>query len=198
MATFVFSNVSWPEEKLVWLRKGFGQFWSSMAGDFIDPRNSSEYNALKHGLRPRPGGFHMAIGRQSDPETPCPPEKMQSIGGSDTGSSFFLKESVGQDSWHLRPRRVGKNWSVSNTVNGLALLTMSIEDVVSFLRIENGEEPSICRFTTPDDESAFDAPWAEPLGAMWNSLDSVVSENDIEPWTRDEISRHLDEEESAG
>ena len=197
MATHVFTNVSWPQEKLERMQKGFGSLWSGMAREFVDPKNLSEYNALKHGLRPRPGGFNAAVGVQADIDTPCPPGDMQSLGGSVTGSSYFLKEPIGKLKHHFRPRRVGKNWNVANTVNGLALASMSIEDVVSFLRIENGDEPKKCRFRTPDQDDAFSAPWKEPIGALWNSMDTVVSESDIMPWTVIEVEQHLNGNEEA-
>ncbi|MDY0110250.1 MAG: hypothetical protein RBT60_09975 [Candidatus Krumholzibacteria bacterium] len=135
------SFLSWPEEKLQWIKEGFGRLWAGFAREFVDPKNRSEYNALKHGLRPRPGGFGLAIGEQPDPSTPCPPEEMMSLGRSETGSSFFLLEKIGPTKTHFRPRSVAKNWSIENTANGLFLLAMSIENVVSFLRIEHGDPP---------------------------------------------------------
>lgn len=191
LADRVHDFLGWPEEKLQWIKAGFGRLWSGFASEFVDPKNRHEYNALKHGLRPRPGGFGLAIGPQTDPSTPCPAEKMISLGRSETGSSFFVLEKIGPTKTHFRPRSVAKNWSIENTVNGLHLLAMSIENVVSFLRIEHGDPPEKCRFMTPDDPEAFGAPWAMSTGPTWINMDTVVREDDIQLWSKKEIDREL-------
>lgn len=196
LADRVHAFLSMPEEKLKWIKEGFGRLWSGFAREFVDPKNRDEYNALKHGLRPRPGGFGLAIGPQTDPNTPCPPEKMTLLGTSETGSSFFLLEKIGPTKTHFRPRSVAKNWSIENTANGLFLLAMSIENVVSFLRIEHGDEPEKCRFMTPDSPEAFSAPWAKSAGPTWVNMDTIIREEDIQLWSKDKIERDLRESET--
>jgi len=193
LAKYVFQYSAWPKEKIEEIQTGFGEIWGRFAHDLLDANNKKEYNALKHGLRPKPGGFRLAIGRQEDPNIPCPSERMQSLGGSDNGSSFFLKEPIGHAKHHFRPRTLWGNWSVANTVNALGFVAMSIENVVSFLRIENGDNPSKCKFTAPEKREAFGTPWAESIGPRWVNMDSIVRVEDIEEWSKKEIEQRLEE-----
>ena len=74
---------------------------------------------------------------------------------------------------------------------------MSIENVVSFLRVEHGDPPEKCRFVTPDSPEAFRAPWAKSAGPSWVNMDTVIREDDIQLWSKEEIDRELREGETG-
>jgi hypothetical protein len=82
-------------------------------------------------------------------------------------------------------------------VNALGLTYMSIRNVLSFLRIENGDPPGECKFMNPDTSEAFRTPWAESIGVIWDNLDTVVGVDDIRAWTKDEILRSYEEHEQG-
>ena len=121
------------------LERNFGRLWSRFAADFLDDRQQQEYNSIKHGTRPRLGGFHMSVGPQADAGIPATAESMISLGGSDFGSTFFVQERVAHSKLHLRPIGVSVNWVPENLVEGLLLLSMSISNLVSFLMAQAGE-----------------------------------------------------------
>jgi len=53
-------------EKEKEIKVRFGEFWKRLAEEFVDEKLSAEYNSLKHGLRIKPGGFHMAFGIEKE------------------------------------------------------------------------------------------------------------------------------------
>jgi len=187
VAKYVHSGVGWDEEKRARLAQGFGRLWSRFAGDYLDELGRQEYNALKHGTRPRFGGFQLAIGVQSAKGVPAPAEAMHSMGGSEFGSTFFVADQLGAGKLHFRPRRVSRNWSPQSLIDGLGLLAMSIQNATSFLRWVNGEPGEECRYDAPIEEAAFDLPWAQHCGVTSSSIDTTIVAEHVNLWTKDEV-----------
>lgn len=188
LAKYVHFNLSFDEQKLNWIKNGFGKLWSGFAYDFLNESISHEYNGVKHGLRTRPGGFFLAVGREDTPGVPAPPEKMQTIGGSEFGTSFFVREKILEGNRvNFRPRSQSRNWNPENLANGLILLSMSINNVVSFLRILNGIKPDKCKFTAPTEEDVFEEPWKRCVGVDSANFDTIIESAHITPCTKDDI-----------
>lgn len=134
LSDHVHANLGYDKEKVEWIQKGFGHLWNSFAGEFMEANFTNEYNGLKHGLRSKPGGFHLAVGREDTFGVPPPREKMVSLGGSTFGSTYFVQEyPTLNDKINFRPRRHSRNWNPHNLVNGLILISMSIQNISSWL-----------------------------------------------------------------
>jgi hypothetical protein len=148
-------------EKKQWIQEGFGKLWRRFAGEFTDVKISQEYNSAKHGLRTRVGGFYLHAGTEVIPGVPPPSEKdWNLVGGSDFGTSYFTLEKLGGDGrLNFRPRHQSRNWNPESLTNSLLLLSMSINNVISFLRGINGVPRENCPVRIPDSEKDFDAPW---------------------------------------
>lgn len=190
LSKYVHSHLGYEEQKLAWIERGFGQLWNRFANDYLSEGISHEYNGVKHGLRTKPGGFFLAIGKEDKLGVPAPPERMQTIGGSDFGTSFFTREPIiASNRMNFRPRKQSRNWNPENLANGLILLSMSINNVVSFLRIFNGVPPDKCKFTTPTEEEVFEEPWNRCVGIDCANFDTIVESGHITPFTKDEIIR---------
>lgn len=188
LAEHIHSGLGYEEEKRIWIQKGFGKLWSWFANEFTDENMTLEYNCIKHGLRARSGGFHLAVGREDTPGVPARPEKMVSLGGSTFGSSYFVRESlVPKDKYNFRPIRHSRNWSIHNLANGLVLISMSINNVVSWLRCVNGVPLNKCRFENPVSEDLFEEPWRESVGVNYTSMDLVITAEHVIPFSREEI-----------
>ena len=67
------------------MRTRFARLWARLAHQFLNQKAINEYNSLKHGFRVRPGGFSLAVGRESSPGVLAPGEVMKSMGGSNYG-----------------------------------------------------------------------------------------------------------------
>lgn len=191
LAKLVHSDLDVNETRSAWIQEGFGSLWTSYATDFLDDSRTREYHALKHGSRPCLGGFHLAFGRQPDRNTPAPPEAMQSLGGSEFGSTFFIEERIGNNKLHCRPRSVSMNWVPENIIYGIEMIATSIQNVLSFLKILNGIPPAECQFAFPVDENGFDRPWAKCCGVISSSMDTTIGVKDIQPWTKEELIRSI-------
>jgi hypothetical protein len=157
------------------IRSEFARLWKSFANDFLDPKSTAEYNSLKHGLRVQMGGFSMAFGMEATPGVPAPPEAMHPLGGSVFGSTFFLVEplSTQRDLKHnFQVIRQSLNWNPMKYVHGLTLIGMSIQNVVSFLKVFNGVSPSEVQFAHPSQAAGvefFRAPWRQAVGGVLSS-----------------------------
>lgn len=173
--------------KKEWVQAGFGKLWARLAREFLDDRATAEYNSLKHGLRPRPGGVTVSMGAEPAPGVRAPPDAMKSIGGSEFGSTFFVFEALGKGRLNFRPRRHSRNWIPTGLASGTALIAMSIENVVSCLRIAAGDSPSECRFLNPASPGDFDAPWAFSPGVLSSSMDTIIREGDVQLSTKDDV-----------
>jgi len=187
LSKWVHAYLSYEESKKGWIARGFASLWNNFARDYLDNVSRNEYNSLKHGLRPRPGGFILRSGEESTRGVAAPPEGMQTMGGSDFGSTFFIREKIDEDKISFRPRRTSRNWHPLNLANGLGLLKMSLRNVLSFLLILNGEKPEQCMFKNPDNETAFNSPWAEKIGVSSFNMDTIVGKDDIDMVTKEDV-----------
>jgi len=189
LSTFVHSNlIGYEEEKVTWIQNGFGKIWSRFAHQFIDENFALEYNGIKHGLRAILGGFNLSIGAEEIQGVPAPPEKMQSLGGSTFGSTYFVKEyPIPNDKINFRPRYHSRNWSPQNLANGLFLISMSINNVTNWLRIINGDSSKSFTFAHPISQEEFDLPWNKSVGVTHASFDLTVEAGDIKPFSREDI-----------
>lgn len=200
LAKLIHSHLGgYDEEKRSWIQDGFGKLWRRFAGEFVDENFTLEYNCIKHGLRAKPGGFELAVGPEDTPGVPAPPEKMMSLGGSKFGSSYFIKEQIiPADKCNFRPRRYSRNWSPYNIANGLLLISMSINNVIGWLRIIDGAPAGTCRFENPTERETFDLPWNENVGVNSFNMDLIIEENHIQPFSRDEILKSYEDDVADG
>ncbi|HXF90342.1 MAG TPA: hypothetical protein VNJ29_00265, partial [Candidatus Nitrosotenuis sp.] len=135
--------------------------WRRLGHEFTDQIHIDEYNSLKHGFRVRSGGFSLGVGIEHEYGVPPPPEEMKMIGGSEFGTSFFNIEAVGKVKRNrsIRSRRTSINWKIEKIILLIQLISMSITNVVSALKIANGVDPSTCKFNRPSKDSDFETPW---------------------------------------
>jgi hypothetical protein len=164
------------------IKRLFGQLWARFAGDFLNEKARQEYNGIKHGFRIKPGGFRLAVGLEAQPGVPAPPERMVTIGQSNFGSSFFIAERIYDNKIHFRMRRFSRNWNPENIVHGLHLISMSLSNIVSFLRHYNHGTGEM-QFVWPEDEGLFDEPWKRSVGiAVMGHPELNIEEAPIEKY----------------
>lgn len=186
LAHAVMNTTQYGQEKRDHLAANFARAWRRWSSEFLDERATSEYNSFKHGMRASLGGFLLSVGPEEELGVAAPPEQMHSLGGSTFGSAFYCAENL-DSRLHQFPRRTIRNWSPIGITFGLQLMAMSIQNIVSYLRIVGGDRPESCRFDTPLDSESFDAPWQESIGATFMTMDLVVRKDQIRTLTRDEV-----------
>jgi hypothetical protein len=183
----VFENAPCDDSRRAVLQARFGRLWSRFAGDYLDEKQQQEYNSLKHGSRPRLGGFYMSVGPQAEAGVPASPESMISLGGSDFGSTFWSHEHVGESRLHLRPLETSINWVPENLVEGLVLLATSIKNVASYQLALNGEPLEKCELSAPDEDDMFDLPWAKHCGLISGGFRMDFGPSDIADWSQEDL-----------
>jgi hypothetical protein len=169
--------------------KLFASFWRRLAHEYADQNHVDEYNSLKHGFRVRSGGFAVAIGLEHEYGVPPPEDEMQLIGQSDFGTSFFRIEPIenSKGDRNLRSRRTSVNWKIEKVILLAQLVSMSINNVVSALKIVNGAKSGTCKFLRPQEDTDFDKPWQYTPGVTSCNMDFVVDKRQILAVTRKEL-----------
>ena len=187
LAELVHRPVGYGESKRKWVQVGFAGLWTRLARDYLDELGNLEYNSIKHGMRAKPGGFSFAFGKEDTPGLQAPDGAMKSLGGSVFGTSFYSRCDIGVDKVSFRPESHSLNWSPLNAINSLMMISMSIRNVVSALRILKGERPELCEFTTPDRESAFAEPWKVSVGVTGCRFEMTPAHTDFRVLTKESI-----------
>ncbi len=179
------------------IKNQFAAAWARFAQDFLDEKSTQEYNSIKHGFRIRAGGFSLAMGRADTWGVPAPPERMQALGGSGFGSSFFTAERIDDPQKadkhtsdfkrHFRVRRYSRNWEPQTSFYGLHLLAISLQNILTFLKVLHGVDPTTMQFYWPTDESLFEAPWSCIPTVIGLNLDAMITKEDITPFSKEAI-----------
>ena len=149
------------------IKLGFAKAWKRFSAEFIDQTINDEYNNLKHGFRARQGGFTLSVALPEATGVAPPAEAWTPPSGSSFGSTFFtLVKLEERRNWGLR--RCSRNWVPDNMISGLVLLSISINNLVWFLRFQGGDSTPQ-ELQRPTDLALFSAPWA--VGLEWDQIE---------------------------
>ena len=169
------------------LTLAFARLWRRFAEQFLDRGRTQEYNSLKHGMRARLGGFKLSFGTERAPGEPPPPDAMTPPSGSMFGSAFYTAERVvpKQRDWALTERF--RNWEPDDLRAGVELLSISIGNVVTFLRGTSGDtsQPNVLRY--PENLEDFDAPWRARLAFETMNANTTVGPEHLKPWKDEDL-----------
>lgn len=173
----------------------YAKFWNRLSQEFLNQLHIDEYNSIKHSFRIRSGGFSLAYGVEREYGVSPPAEEMKSLGGSKYGTTFFKLEPIGRSKGNrsIRSRRHSLNWSVEKTVLLIKLVSMSITNITSALKIANGVEYGTCKFLRPVEDKDFEKPWSFSTGVTSCGIDSEISENEVVITTKSELLNRIDE-----
>lgn len=69
---------------------------------------------------------------------------------------------------------------------------MSLNNVISFLRIVNGVPPNKCQFNNPTSKDAFEKPWKQSVGVNHINFDLIIEEKHINPFSKEDILKSYD------
>lgn len=187
IAEVVFASLKTGDnEKDKTICENFARLWRRFASDFLHKQHELEYNSIKHGLRAKLGGFYFALGAQDTAGVPAPPERMRVIGSSEFGSSFFVPERL-HDARNFSVRYQSLNWFPLNFVYALKLISVSINNIIAFLKIFHGVPATDVEFSWLSDDATYDEPWSRSTGITSFGLNSPITEQAITSLTKDEI-----------
>jgi hypothetical protein len=188
------------KEKEQEIKVRFGKLWKNLATEFVDEKLIAEYNSLKHGLRIEPVGFHLAIGQEKEFGVSPPSDEFIPMGGNEFGSSFFIREDICQEGvpnrrYHFQVKRYNVNWDPAVIGIRVRLLSNSIQNLLSFLKIVNGGKPETAKFSYPSDLSVFEEAWKPVSGVSSMNFGLIINQEDIEIFTKEEILAAYDQTE---
>jgi hypothetical protein len=194
IAQLIFQTYLPGTEKNNITTKMFAQLWRRLAHEFIDENHIAEYNSLKHGFRVKAGGFGLAVGVEHQYGVPPPEEGLQVIGHSDYGTTFYKLETIGDAKGNrsLRSRRVSLNWTVERVTLLIQLVSMSITNITSAIKIANGAKPEANRFVRPTQDSDFEKPWTYSPGVTVCNFDCVIDSTQVVPVTKHELLKEIE------
>lgn len=181
------------KEKEQMVKSAFADLWARFAQDFTNDKASKEYNSIKHGFRVKAGGFTLALGLEETPGTPAPLDKMHLIGTSTFGSSFPIVDSISQDKdykHHVYIKRCSINWDPEDMLYGLHIISLSLNNIVSYLRIKNGANAEDVVFNWLPDNDTYTRPWKNRNTLGVHSMtwtEGVIHEDMIEKFTKNDI-----------
>jgi hypothetical protein len=118
----------------------------------------AEYNPLKHEFRAALGGFSIGVAKEHQYGVPPPSSEMRSIPGSEFSATTFTVAPIPSAKHHFLVGEVSRNWFPQNLVAGIHLLTMSIVNVIMWLRFQNGDDGDRTG-RVPERDELFDMPW---------------------------------------
>lgn len=188
LASYIMQVVPIPDvEKKERLVADFGTFWTRVAYDFLENDNRREYNSIKHAFRVKAGGVTISAGIEEIPGVACPPEQMKAMGGSRFGSSFYWCEPVeGVEKCNLRVLSASRNWVPKALAHRIILIGMSMQNVLSFLKMMKGADPTKQEFRWPGEPEFFAECWRSP-GMLGASFNTALGREDILPRSKDQI-----------
>lgn len=190
----------WPKTA-----ESFGRAWRIFAGEFLDENNQDEYNSLKHGFRIRSSGVKIAFGLEHQYGVAPPPEEMKFLGGSDTGSTFYVIEPAGPEVKGNRSKRSRQrtvNWTPETMLRGLQVVDASIRNIVTFIRIIHGAQPGTVQFHRLEGVEDLAALLQDSIGVRTSSFDVDLDESQISATTKkqllDELDQHFKKPDDPG
>lgn len=193
IAEVVFSHYLPSTEKQKRTVELFSGLWQRLSHEFLDANYIDEYKSIKHGFRIKAGGFALAIGEEKEYGVAPPATEMQLIGKSDYGTSFFILRPVGdiKGNRSLTSQRISLNWKLEKVALLLQLISMSINNITSALKIVNDINPEACKFTRPSEDEDFKLPWTHIPGVTSCKLDFVIDEANVPKTSKKELLERL-------
>jgi hypothetical protein len=173
----------------------FGKLWQMFAKDYADSFTVDAYNSFKHGFRVRLGGMKISFKPALNSEDPTSPEGYQELANSEFGASFSIADKIKgapdqKPDQHFRIKDCHVNCYPEYTTESLHLISVSIRNVVSFLKKSNGGEgiPG----PIPVSGDWFNELCQKRTGLNNSITDMQIREKDITRFNKEELQKLLD------
>lgn len=191
ISQYVFRSLSLENEaRKKEIVNGFSSFWCGCANDFTNETFTKEYNSIKHGFRVRSGGFSVQIGRKEVNGGETSQQTMQLLGSSNYGSTFYGLKKINNAINHFSWIRYARNWDPEDMIWALNLITLSIANVITAIKILNGVDPKDIKYVYPSDSKIFQKPIenTKTLGVTsMKGFQYEVPEEIIQNYTKQEM-----------
>lgn len=161
------------------LKALFASLWRRLAADYVAELKIEEYNSLKHGLRVTAGGFSLALGNETD-AAPVLDSR------STFGCRFPSRNKL--DRYNFSIENAGVNWNPIALAARVEFLSISINNVLCFLKEQCATEDTVIRLLWPAGPAdAWDMPWHADFIIEQMRGGRVFSKEDVCLRMRDDI-----------
>jgi hypothetical protein len=135
----------------------------------------------------------LAVGVEPAYGVPPPDSEMKTLGQSAFGATFLKIEPLGsaKGNRHIRSRQTSVNWSLERVILLQQLAYMSINNIVSALKVVNDYQPGTCRFLRPENDIDFEQPWTHSPGVTSINFDYFLDERLLPSLTKAELLSKL-------
>jgi hypothetical protein len=119
---------------------------------------------------------------------------MNFLGGSDTGSTFYVIERAGPDTQGNRSKRSQRrtvNWTPETMLRSLQVIDASIRNIVTFIRIIHGAQPNTVQFLRLYGIEDLTALLHDSVGVRTSSFDVNLDEAQIQATTKKQLQEEL-------
>ncbi|HEX8249794.1 MAG TPA: hypothetical protein VF599_16600 [Pyrinomonadaceae bacterium] len=173
LVDIIFQGLDKTQEESISLKlEGFARLWEQFAQDFLDKSFTDEYNSIKHGLRVHMGGFHLMMGPPQEKLGEITPiEKMETVAYSKFGTTFFVSEKIEKTPNYIIHTQ-SRNWNPENYYHALILISVSIKNILVFLKMINGNKEML-EFILPNDEDFHRKPWLVGSGMSMGQKSNI-------------------------
>jgi hypothetical protein len=176
--------------------ESFALLWRGFASDYLKNLHIKEYNSIKHGFRARAGGFGISFAKEISPGVLPENPRFFSFGQCEFGTAFLTEELAEGDEPKSNPnfttREHHLNWDPEAVAHGLNLISMSIFNIISFLKIINGRDPGTVMFSWPQEAKYFEKPFDHNIGVISSSFSPTVNVSQIRKHSKSEIKSILE------
>lgn len=138
----------------------------------------------------KPGGFSVQVGTKEITEGSNNQQTMHLLGSSKYGSSFQGLQAINDSIHHYFFTRYARNWDPEDMVWALNMITLSISNIISAIKVINGVHPKDVKYVYPSDPNLFNKPIENTRTLGLTSMKGFfyeVSEELIENYTKLEM-----------
>ena len=176
-----------PPEFCGAVQRGFAQAWTRLAEEFLTREHQEEYNSLKHGARARLGGFSLTMRSETHFGATGTSRPGIHIPGSEFGSRFPILVGIGQDRRNSTVGTCARNWGPRFLLDALCLIADSLNNIISYLLVQNGLPGSECKLRYPDNLTVFEDMWTPEYQVIGQRMTPRFDATNARVLTRDEI-----------
>lgn len=191
---FLIDTINKGNEKFVELSEMFSRLWSSLCGQYLHDYSIKEYNSIKHGFRSAPGGYKFSIGPPNTLNDPSRHKEWISLGDSKYGSSFSVIKRIkgtSENDCNIQSSKYSVNWEPESLLHDIKLISISIHNILSFLKIAHDADPTKIMCLVPEEKDYFDEHWKSVAKTSYMSFSVELTSNDITVFTKEELEDKL-------
>jgi len=191
---FLIDTINKINQKVIELASMYSKLWSSMCNQYLNDHSIKEYNSIKHGFRSKPGGWRFSFGPINTGNNTSPKKEMFSFGDTKYGSSFHVIKAINglpEKDCNIQASKYSVNWDPVALLNDIKLVSISIHNILTFLKIAHDVDPLKVTFLAPDNLRFFEEHQKSVVKTSYMKLSMELSNHNIKKFTKEELENMM-------